>query len=93
MLTRDAVRVQLDAIADEILQTPGIYHELFAREYSARVHNWINHASREDAELIARIAENDPDYLGDIESEIEMPDPVVFSNREPLFNPNWDVSY
>ena len=93
MLTQDAVRTQLDAIADEILQTPGIYHELFSRLYSARIQHWINRTSFEDATLIARVAENDPDYLGDIESEIEMPEPFTFGSGEPIFNPNWDVSY
>jgi hypothetical protein len=93
MLTQDAVRKQLDAIANDVSQTPGIYHELFSRVFSARIHQWIRNVSDADADLIARVAENDPDYLGDIESEIEMPDPVIYAKSPMIFNPDWDVTY
>ena len=98
MLTKDAVRVQLDAIANEVSATPGIYYELYSRVFSARVQNWIRSVPSTDAILIEHVAENDPDYLGDIESEIEMPEPFVFDRSdfgkpEAMFNPDWDVSY
>ena len=93
MLTRDAVRVQLETIANEVSQTPGIYYELFSRVFSERVQQWIRSVDATDAALIERIAENDPDYLGDIASEIEMPEPMFYGKSETLFNPNWDVSY
>ena len=93
MLTRDAVRVRLDAIANEVSQTPGIYYELYSRVFSERIHQWMRSVDATDAVLIERIAENDPDYLGDIASEIEMPEPMLYGKSEALFNPNWDVSY
>jgi hypothetical protein len=100
MLTQDAVRNRLDAIADEISQEPGIYYELFSRLYSVRVHNWIRSVPGNDAALIERVAENDPDYLVDVdEVDIEISsslfEPVLDgpSAREALFNPDWDMSY
>ena len=93
MLTQDAVRKQLDAIAHDVSQAPGIYHELFSREFSVRIHQWIRSVPSTDADLIAQVAENDPDYLGDIESEIEMPDPSVYAKSQMIFNPDWDVTY
>lgn len=93
MLTRDAVRLQLDAIANEVSRAPGIYYELFSRIFSERVHQWIRSVDAADAALIERVAENDPDYLGDVASEIEMPEPVLYGKSAALFNPDWDVSY
>jgi hypothetical protein len=93
MLTKDAVRVQLDTIANEVSATPGIYYELYSRVFSARVQSWIRSVPSADALLIERVAENDPDYLGDVESEIEMPEPFIFGKSDAIFNPDWDVSY
>ena len=100
MLTQDVVRTQLDAIADEVSQQPGIYYELFSRLFSARVQNWIRRVPSSDAALIERIAENDPDYLTELdEVDIEIAESVsapmldVPASREAMFNPDWDVSY
>ncbi|MET0377883.1 MAG: hypothetical protein ABW049_02735 [Spongiibacteraceae bacterium] len=98
MLTQDAVRNRLDAIADEVSQEPGIYYELFSRLFSVRVHNWIRSVSSPDAALIARLAENDPDYLSDVdEVDLEISasifQPALDNQREAIFNPDWDVSY
>ena len=100
MLTQDAVRTRLDAIADEVSLEPGIYYELFSRLFSARVQNWIRSAPNSDRALIERIAENDPDYLTDVdEVDLEISASVfeptldIRPPPEAIFNPDWDVSY
>jgi hypothetical protein len=87
MLTQDAVRQQLEAIADEISQSPGMYYELYSRLFSARVRNWMRMTSGADMALIARVAGNDPDYR--VDAGMELP----ARNPEPILNPDWDVSY
>lgn len=100
MLTQDSVRNRLDAIADEVSQEPGIYYELFSRLFSARVQNWIRSVPSSDRALIERVAENDPDYLTDVdEVDIEISASVfeptldIQPSHEAIFNPDWDVSY
>ncbi len=71
MLTQHEVRTQLDTIANEVAQTPGLYYELYARLFSQRVHGWIQTAPLSEAGLIQRIAENDPDYLAPVDADLE----------------------
>lgn len=89
MLTQDAVRSRLDTIADEVSQAPGIYYELYSRLFSARVQRWIHGVPSTDAAVIAQVAQNDPDYLGNVDSADLMP--AIFSAAQ--FNPDWDVTY
>lgn len=89
MLTQDAVRSQLDAIADEVSRSPGIYYELYSRLFSARVQRWIHGVPSADAAVIAQVASNDPDYLGEVDNTDLMPQ--IFSAAQ--FNPDWDVTY
>jgi hypothetical protein len=94
MLTQDAVRHHLNAIADELAHQPGIYYELFARKFSERVQHWIHSVPHADAELIEFVAQNDPDYLAVAdELDAEIAATIAEPTCEPLFNPDWDVSY
>ena len=94
MLTQDAIRHQLDTIANELALQPGIYYELFSRKFTERVQRWIRNAPSGDAALIEQVAGNDPDYLAAIdELDVEIARTIAEPEREPLFNPDWDVSY
>ena len=97
MLTQHIVRAQLDAIAAEVLQMPGMYYELYSRVFSQRVREWLQSVPRAEAVLIERVAELDPDYCPHLENdEIEYPEADVVAHRanvKPLFNPAWDVQY
>lgn len=88
MLTQHEVRAQLDTFANEVLQPPGLYYELFSRLFSERVHRWIDTAPGTEAELIKRVAAQDPDYSPDTELIAK-----THALHEPLFNPAWDVDY
>ncbi|HSB96169.1 MAG TPA: hypothetical protein VLC91_06965 [Spongiibacteraceae bacterium] len=88
MLTQHEVRMQLDTIATEVLQSPGIYYELYSRIFSQRVQQWMHSVAAGDAKLIQRVAECDPDYLSDL--EIAAP---LHSKPSALFNPAWDMDY
>lgn len=88
MLNQHEVRKQLDTLANEVLQPSGLYYELYSRLFSERVQRWIETAPKTDAELIRRVAEQDPDYLADVEMMAHM-----HAKRAPLFNPAWDVDY
>jgi hypothetical protein len=94
MLTQQAIRLRLDAIADEVLQSPGMYHELFVRIYSQRVQRLIDTASVEEAALIRKFVVDDPDFsldeADDSRADIEL---LVARSSAPLFNPAWDVQY
>lgn len=94
MLTQHEVRTQLDTIANEVAQTPGLYYELYSRLFSRRVQGWIQTAPQPDARVIQHIAENDPDYLIHIDTEsadIELL--VAQSQQAQPFNPAWDMDY
>jgi hypothetical protein len=88
VLTHHEVRIRLDALANEVLQAPGLYDELFSRLFSERVHNWIRTVPENEAILIRGIAERDPDYSSNIEIIV-----AAATQQEPLFNPAWDVDY
>lgn len=92
MLTQQAVQERLDAIADEISRSPGMYYELYARLFSQRVKSWIDAAPGDEARTIEHIAQYDPDYSADVEfSDL---DPVVArASARRLFNPAWDMEY
>lgn len=92
MLTQHEVRTQLDTIANEVAQAPGLYYELYSRLFSVRVQGWIQTAPKSEADLIQRIAENDPDYLTDIDAELAE---LLAAQPRPtaLFNPAWDMDY
>jgi hypothetical protein len=98
MLTQYGIQAQLDAIANEVSQMPGLYYELYSRMFSERVHQWMRSTSPTQAELILRVASEDPDFLQDLEI------PVHAYARAPkggraltrpaaMFNPAWDVEY
>ncbi len=89
MLTPQSVRQQLDAIADEILALPGIYSELYTRLFSQRVQVWMQQVPLDDARVIERVAELDPDYCADA----AVPTYVRGVHAHVLFNPAWDVQY
>jgi hypothetical protein len=99
MLTQHEVRTQLDAIANEVAQTPGLYYELYSRLFSRRVQGWIQTAPQPDARVIQHIAENDPDYLIHIDTEsasinTELAELLVAQAQYPLpVNPAWDMDY
>ena len=99
MLTQDAVRSQLDHIANEISRSPGIYYELYSRLFSSRVNHWIRSTPESDAAVIERVAQNDPDYLAvadEIDAEIaaSIANPICETLSEKnSFNPDWDMSY
>lgn len=95
MLTQHEVRTQLDSIANEVAQAPGLYYELYSRLFSDRVQRWINTAPQTEAMLIQRIAENDPDYLLlNGEALLAGETPVALENNSGLlFNPAWDIEY
>jgi hypothetical protein len=77
-------------IANEVSQTPGLYYELYSRLFSARVHDWMRTVSAAEAELIQRIASEDPDYL----PALEIMAPVyAYGRSAPSFNPAWDMDY
>ena len=95
MQTQQSIRRRLETIAAEILQTPGMYHELFSRLYSERVQRIIDTAHPADADLIQRMAEQDPDYapVTDLTDAADMDLLATASRTGPLFNPAWDVQY
>lgn len=94
MLTQHEVRTQLDTIANEVAQAPGLYYELYSRLFSARVQGWIQTAPQPDARVIQRIAENDPDYLIHIDTELVDIKLVAAQSQQTLpFNPAWDMDY
>ncbi len=97
MLTQYAVRTKLDMIAAEVLRTPGIYYEMYTRQFSNRVQDWMKSVSRPEAILIESVAELDPDYCPHLSrTEFEYSDAELSSHRVssgPLFNPAWDVQY
>ncbi len=97
MLTQHIVRAQLDAIAAEVLQMPGIYYELYARLFSQRVQDWIQSVSRPEAILIESVAELDPDYCPHFErvefEYAEVDRPTHRGNSGMLLNPAWDMQY
>lgn len=89
MLTSQSVRRQLDAIADEILESPGIYAELYTQLFSQRVREWMQQVPLSDARVIESVAELDPDYCADA----AIPTPTYVLSAGTLFNPAWDVQY
>lgn len=97
MLTPQEVRRQFDAIAEEILQSRGIYSELYTRLFSQRVREWIGRSSREEARVIRRVAELDPDYCADADpvdaAYSHAAVPSYLRNAGAIFNPAWDVQY
>lgn len=101
MLTQHEVRSQLDTIANEVAQEPGLYYELYSRLFSQRVRGWIQTVPQAEAGLIQRIAENDPDYRATIDTEL-VPIDIERAVIEMLaaqptqhfpFNPAWDMDY
>ncbi|MDB6061411.1 MAG: hypothetical protein JWM78_1514 [Verrucomicrobiaceae bacterium] len=92
MITQQEVHKQLDVLANEVLQPAGLYYELYSRLFSQRVQRWIETAPETEAQLIRRIAENDPDFSADIDSEIEGMH-YMFADKQPLINPAWDMDY
>lgn len=99
MLTQDSIRDRLNHIANELAHEPGIYYELYSRKFSERVQHWMRSASGTEAALIEQVAQNDPDFLATIvvaapdALDIEIAATIANPQREPLFNPDWDVSY
>jgi len=94
MLTQDSIRDHLDHIANELAHEPGIYYELFTRKFSERVQHWMRSASGTEAALIEQVAQNDPDFLATTDTlDAEIAATIANPEREPLFNPDWDVSY
>lgn len=89
MLTHQEIRSELDAIAKEILQLPGMYYELYSRMFSQRVQTWLLTVTPIEAALIERTVARDPDYSATIES---LP-PLHQTSVQMLFNPAWDVQY
>jgi hypothetical protein len=77
-------------IANEVSQTPGLYYELYSRLFSVRVHEWMRTVSPAEAELIQRIAGEDPDYLPDFEL---MAPVYAYAQNSQSFNPAWDMDY
>lgn len=94
MLTQDSIRDRLNHIANELAHEPGIYYELYSRKFSERVHHWMRSTSGTEAALIEQVAENDPDFLATTDTlDAEITATIANPQREPLFNPDWDVSY
>jgi hypothetical protein len=90
MLTQYSIQTRLDVIANEVSQIPGLYYELYSRQYSARVHDWMRTVSPADAELIQRVAAEDPDY----QPNVGMMAPVyAYARPAQSFNPAWDMDY
>jgi len=87
MLTQQTVQDRLNVIADEISRSPGMYYELYSRLFSERIKHWIDSAPVADANVIERVAVNDPDYLPDIELD-ETPIRAYW-----LSSPAWDMEY
>lgn len=87
MLTQQVVQDRLNAIADEISRSPGMYYELYFRLFSQRIRGWIATVPEADASVIERVAGNDPDYSPDIEITTA---PAHATRR---FNPAWDMEY
>jgi hypothetical protein len=85
--------MQLDALANEVAQPAGLYYELYSRLFSARVEDWIETVPPSEAELIRREAQHDFDYSMGTEIMARAPVQREFSQREPLFNPAWDMDY
>ena len=67
MLTQQSVQNQLNVIAEEISRSPGMYYELYSRLFSERVKVWIGSVPVAEANLIERVAVNDPDYSPHVE--------------------------
>lgn len=89
MLTQYGIQTQLDLIANEVSQMPGLYYELYCRIFSDRVHAWMQSVPPAEADMIHRVALEDPDFLPDV--ELMVPPPYA---RQPLsFNPAWDMEY
>lgn len=99
MLTRHSIRQRLDAIADEILESPNMYEELYSRLFSLRVKQWVRRCSHIDATSIEAVASEYPDYRSDLDlnaeeaTGAEVPAILLTRDTRPLFNPDWDVSY
>lgn len=93
MLTPREVRMQLDALANEVAQPAGLYYELYSRLFSERVEDWIETVPPSEAELIRREAQRDFDYSMGAEIVARAPVQREFLQREPLFNPAWDLDY
>lgn len=107
MLTQNAARLRLNMIAEEVSQLPGMYYELYARAYSARVQRLLEELPAAEAAVIRRIVENDPDYCPDIvpadfeaDAALAQTEPAVVEllvasrvSTGMLFNPAWDVQY
>ena len=87
MLTQYEVRSQLDALANDVARASGLYYELYSRLFSERVHRWINTTPGAEADLIRRIAEQDPDYAPAASTAAPR------YRQEPLVNPEWDMDY
>lgn len=88
MLTQHDVRLQLNTLANEILQSPGMYYELYSRLLSERIRRWMDSVDDYDAAVIETVAERDPDYMADVEVLVALHTPSGV-----IFNPAWDVSY
>jgi hypothetical protein len=88
MLTQYGIQAQLDMIANEVSQMPGLYYELYSRIYSDRVHQWMRSVSPAQAEMIQQIAEEDPDFLPDVELMVP-----PYARHTSSFNPAWDMEY
>lgn len=103
MLTQYGVQAQLDMIANEVSNMPGLYYELYSRLFSERVHRWMQTVSPAHAELIHKVASEDPDYIADLElheSDIQDSGMQDCGIRVPVyvlptqqFNPAWDMDY
>jgi|GEM_PF-2980337 len=89
MLTQQTIQERLDAIAEEVSRSPGMYYELYSRLFSERVKRWICTVPGTDAVLIERVADNDPDYS----AEVDISEPAPTAPIGILFNPAWDVEY
>lgn len=88
MLTQYGIQTQLDVIANEVSQMPGLYYELYCRIFSDRVHEWMQSVPPAEADMIRRVASEDPDFLPD--AELMVP---PYARREFSFNPAWDMEY
>ncbi len=84
MLTQQDVRLQLDAIADEVAKSPNVYYELFSRLFSERVQRWMRSVPRTEASVIRSVVERDPDYSANL---------ATLAKQSLLFNPAWDFDY
>jgi hypothetical protein len=97
MLDRQTIRQRLDAIADGILDAPGIYQELYSRLFSLQVKQWAARCNSRDAALIEAVASAEcPEYCVDFDDEViptRLPPALYAVDTRPLFNPDWDVSY